>query len=458
MIHFESRVSEHAVDGATRLLLLDRLQEMGFVPLIRSARARCFEVVLSGPTRVREMERAVAAWMEAERAEPYVRGDLFFLRDAVLFLIFGSAGGESETKAGVVYTNASTEQLVALDDFCQKIEESLDAMRRASGTPLIEARGWRRIEPRFGRGWERFIERAEASQARLSEVPLQATDLLTDEETRRLLRRMREGQAEGVAAAPLGDHVDETLLSRLTEAGLLRREVAVVCRREGRALFRLPSPEALELILTSNAVCSECGAAVADERVEERVALTDQATKLLDGGAWLAARTRLLLRELGIRDEQMAIMLTPEGDALAMVGVHAELFLLHLRDGDFALAHARRALDLAIEHEATHLIVVSTGKIGGEARSKLRDYARRQAAGEVLLVEGMESAPAELRHAFDRAAQRALVAELSELDSSLGLSVGHLIWTRFRMTQRIGTLRDATESALGAVAGKLRDL
>lgn len=458
MIYFESRVSEHRADGATRLLLLDRLQEMGFVPLIRSARARCFEVALSGPTRVREMERAIAAWMEAERGEPYVRGDLFFLRDAVLFLIFGPEGRDAGTKAGVVYTNASTEQSVALDDFCQKIDEALDNMRQASGAPLVEASGWRRIEPRFGRGWERFVERAEASRIRLSGMPLQATDLLADEETRRLLRRMREVQAEGPAAAPLGDRVDENLLGRLTEAGLLRREVAVVCRREGRALFRLPSPEALELILTSNAVCSECGAAVADEKVEERVALTDQARNLLDGGAWLAVRARLLLHELGVRDEQTAIMLTPEGDALAMVGVHAELFLLHLHDGDFTLAHARRTLDLAIEHEAMHLVVVSTGKISGEARSKLRDYARRQAAGEVVLVEGLESAPAELRHAFDRAAQRALVAELSELDGSLGLSVGQLIWTRFRMTQRVGALRDATESALGAVAGKLRDL
>lgn len=455
MIRLEARVSDHRVEGAARLLLLERLQEMGFVPLIRSTRARCFEIALSGPARVKEMERAVAAWMEAERDEPYIRGEVFFLRDVALFLIFGA---EEPMRAGVVYDKESgTEPLAALEDFCRRIDEALIALRRAGEIESVAAEGWRKSESPRGRGWDRFVERARASAESLKGSASQAVALMANEDVRRLLRRLREGIAEGRAVADEGQS-DEAAVAQLAEAGLLRREIVIVCRREGRALFRLPSPGALNLIMTSNAVCSECGAAVADEKVEERVALTEQASMWLDSGAWLALRIQTLLRDLGISEDQAAIALMLDGDVQALIEAHRERFLLFAHDGDFALQHARQALDALIESEADHLLVVATGRITQEARARLRDYARRRGVGELVLAEGFEAALVEIRHAFDRAAQRALIAELSELDGSLGLCVGHLVWTRFRMAQKGESLRDVAESAIGAVVGKLKDL
>src|ERR1051326_8410269 len=104
MLFVESRILKQKVSSATRAGLLERLQEKGLTPLIRSARMSCYEQALLGPDRAGEMERAVAAWTETEDDRLYIRGDVFCFEDFVLFLVFGV--GEDEmtgVRAGIVY-------------------------------------------------------------------------------------------------------------------------------------------------------------------------------------------------------------------------------------------------------------------------------------------------------------------------------------------------------------------
>ena len=54
--------------------------------------------------------------------------------------------------------------------------------------------------------------------------------------------------------------------------------------------------------------------------------------------------------------------------------------------------------------------------------------------------------------------ERALAAELCELDASLGFSAGYMIATRFRLMQRSDAIKDLAESAVGALAGSLREI
>jgi hypothetical protein len=252
------------------------------------------------------------------------------------------------------------------------------------------------------------------------------------------------------------------MVGRLSDAGLLRREVVVSCRKVGRSLFRLPSPDALNVITASNAICSECGAKIADEKIDELIVTTDNASMLLENSSWLSTRLYSVLRGLGIPAAKIAVgPSSSDGETHLMADVCGEAFLFVLRDGDLTAAHARRALEKQAETEASHLVVVATGKVQDEARIRLREHARRRARGgsevEVLLVEGVNSAINELQHAFERVSQRALAEELCALDAALGLSVGHLISTRFRLMQKSGALSDLAELAVGALAGSLRE-
>lgn len=477
MLFVETKIAELSADGAMRILLLEKLQEKGLTPLIRTSRLNCYEQALLGPDRVKEMERAVSAWVETEEGALYTRGDVFCVEDFAHFLVFGSEDDElTGMRAGIIYGTETTEPERKLDTFCRYVRDALDSARIGAtiGDTAQDNAEWHRREPREHAGWTRFAARGGqdngASGVREGVSGgverLLATEAIEDIGARRFLRRISEAQSEGRVAELLAadeTKTTESLINRLADVGLLRREVLVSCRKEGRALFRLPSPDALAVITSSNAMCSECGTAIADEKVEEMIAPTDTAAVLLADGSWLVNSLRAVLRRLGVPENQVTVApASGEGEAQVMVNICNEPFLFVLREGDVTAANARRALDKQIETEAAHLVVIAMGKIQDDGRVRLREHARRRARSgsevEVILAEGMDAAFTELQHAFDRVSQRALAEELSALDTSLGFSVGYMIATRFRLMQRPGALKDLAESAVGALAGSLREI
>jgi hypothetical protein len=472
MLFIESRISNQRVDAQTRLLLLERLQDKGLVPLIRSARLHCFELALTSPDRVPEMERAVAQQARIEMDAPYVRGDVFCFEDFVLFLIFGDEERDVYgMRAGIVYEAETTAPQLSLESFCRNVRDALHATRTIGDNGKTTAEDmafWReREQGDAGKPLSHFKEgrTGEAADVRKENAAerLRAVELLEDAGARRFLWRISESQGTEMRADGEAEVGADSLVGRLSDAGLLRREVVVSCRKVGRSLFRLPSPDALNVITSSNAICSECGAKIADEKVDELIVPTDTASTLLDNGSWLSTRLYSVLRALGLPESRIALgPSSSDGETHLMADVCGEAFLFVLRDGDLTAAHARRALEKQVETESPHLVVVVTGKVQDEARIRLREHARRRARGgsdiEVLLVEGVNSAINELQHAFERVSQRALAEELCALDAALGLSVGHMIGTRFRLMQKAGALSDLAESAVGALAGSLREI
>ncbi|MDT5062416.1 MAG: hypothetical protein QOH63_2875 [Acidobacteriota bacterium] len=475
MLFIESKTLKQSVDSAARMALLEKLQEKGLTPLIRSTRISCYEQALMGPDRAGEMERAVAAWTETEDDRLYIRGDVFCFEDFVLFLIFGNDEDEiAGIRAGIVYGAEMLEPTKKLDAFCRNVSDSLEATRiSSSNADNNGASGeaeWETREPdaiaSLGRFTTQHENESPSVRGERSEVgSARAVELLEDIEARRLLHRIRESQTEGRVSEILSGVESEaattSLINRMADAGLLSREVLVSCRKKGRSLFRLPSPDALGVITASNATCSECGTAISDEKIEDLVKPTEMASHLLEDGSWLTTRVYSSLRELGVPDKEITVGPTSDdGEAHMMINVCNAPFLFVLRDGDVTAAQARHALTRQMETEARHLVVVASGKIQDDARERLREHARRRARGgsdvEVILIEGVDASE-ELRRAFERVSQRALAGELSALDASLGLSMGFIVATRFKLMQKTGALKDLAESAVGALAGSLRE-
>src|SRR5215213_8649587 len=372
MLFIETKTSDRGVECGVRLGLLEKLQEKGLTPLIRSTRQSCYEQALLGPDRVAEMEREVAAWTEAEDDCAYVRGDVFCFEDFVLFLIFGDDQDEGAgMRAGIVYGAEMLEPRKKLDAFCRNVADALEAVRTAGsngGAPKeIE---WQRREPATLAESARLIgaESDSAAGDRKGEAAsARALELLEDTEVRRLMRRVTESQAEGRVSEVLANAEDEataaSLIRRMADAGLLRREVLVSCRKKSRPIFRLPSPDALNVITATSAVCSECGTAIADEKIEDLVKPTEAASRMLEDGSWLLSRVHNTLRELGVPEDQIVTARAAEGgEAQILVSVCDEPFLLALRDGDVTAAQARHALAVQAETEAAHLVVIASGR------------------------------------------------------------------------------------------------
>jgi hypothetical protein len=440
------------------MALLNKLQEKGMTPLIRSTHLNCFEQALLGPDRVDEMESAVAAWTEMEDERPYIRGDVLCLEDFVLFLIFGNGEGESALmRAGIIYGAETLEPVKKLDAFCRNVSDALEATRSSSSVGANDAGDeaeWQSREAGVTASLRRFSAGQEGE-------PLLSAGARSEAGSSRISESQSEGRVSELLSGVENEAATTSLVNRMADAGLLRREVLVSCRKKGRSLFRLPSPDALSVITSSNATCSECGTAISDEKIEDLVKPTETASQLLEDGSWLSTRIYSSLRELGIPEKEITVGPTSDdGEAHMMVNVCNAPFLFALRDGDVTAAHARHALIKQIETEARHLVVVASGKIQADARERLREHARRRARVgsdvEVIMIEGVDASD-ELRRTFERVSQRALAEELSALDTSLGLSVGFIVATRFKLMQREGALKDLAESAVGALAGSLRE-
>jgi hypothetical protein len=476
MLLLASRILEHELKDEARLRLLEKLQERGFTPLIRSTRLNCYTHALADPQQVEAMERLVAASTDSDEQASYIDGDIFCFEDHVFFLLFGDEDDDesragmssSRMRAGIVYESRTAEPLRKLNSFCQTLSlcfaeaggESPESVEEDATTKLAL---WRPDFSGVQQGFMRFVARQDAdtfstiAYRENSRERVRAAKLLEESDTRAFLRRAREAYAEGYPINPASeeasDAASELAVNKLVEAGLMRLEVLVSCRKSGHTLFSLPSADALAVITISQARCSVCGAPIADEKVEEVFAPTPFSSILLEDGAWLVNRLHAILRGLGISESEIAVEPpVGDGEARMIVRVCNELFLIVMRDGDLTPAFARRAINTKIETEARHLLIVATGKVHNEGRTSLQSFAQRVARGgndfELMIADGAIVAEAELRRAFERVSQKALAEQLCVLNASMGLSVPHLITTRFRMLGESGDAAAAGRAAL----------
>ena len=470
MFSVETRTADRGVKRRLRTPMLEALQRRGLVPLIRAARLHFFEQAASGAEWGRELERHLEERAEAGGEEPYVRGDIFCFEDFAHYLIFGD-GDAAGLRAGMIYGAGTDAPAEKLEDFCRNVSEAFEeAASESAGEAVGEEADaplrlvWRASEAQpSSRGADTATD-APTPRAAVSNERLRAVEVLDDAGARGFLQRLGEAHADGRGAEMLAGGrgaEQEALVARLAGAGLVRREVQVSCRKDGHSIFRLPSPEALAIVTASNAVCSECGSAVADERAEELVTPTPLASTLLKDSAWLLSSLRSILAGLGVPESQIKPHASPDdGTAQALATVCGEPFHFVLRDGDFTAAHARRAIEGEAESHATRTIVVASGKVQDEARARLREHARRRARGgthAVVFVEGLEHAADELRPVIERVSEEALTRELYELDADAGFNVGYVLAARFRLTHRKGALQNLAASAAGAIAGNLRE-
>ncbi|HKR61753.1 MAG TPA: hypothetical protein VJS64_18855 [Pyrinomonadaceae bacterium] len=449
MLFVESQTLRHSLDRSKRLQLLEELQQKNLNPLIRSARFNCFTNALLGTEHAAELEQAMAELIESED-QAYVRGDVFCLVDHVFFLIFDDESQPLPViRTGIVYSSNTTEPYRKLDSFCQGLRSLLFPTNElpTEGDTASETPQWEQGKPSVPEGFKRFVARQDSDSLFTSlrketmVKRIRATEILENPSARFFLRRAKDAHVEGYASKLLTGDVSvasDFSIAGLEASGLVEREVQVSCRKTGHALFRLPTANALAVVTVSDATCSECGSPVADEKVEEVIAPTTLAESLLEDGSWLISRLHHILREMGISESEIAVGPSEgEGYGQMMSNICGESFLLVARDGELTPAFARWAIDLEVETEASHLVVVATDRIHNQAAVLLHNHARhRVRAGqnfELILADEAAAAGHELIQAFERVSQRVIAEQLCELDSSLGLNLSQLIITKFKL-------------------------
>ena len=436
-------------------MLLDRLEEKGLRPVIRSSRRTMFEQISSLPDAGNKLERQLNERSESSNDAPYIEGDLFCFEDHALFLIFDEGiTGAKGMRAGIVHTADCIEPARKLEVLCRNIQDALES-RTSGGNPIVEGR--------FPSWVSASMDQAFASTG--PETPLvvdypgeriRALGLLEDPALRRYLQHICEAYSDGRVVELLSRTGSETttgpLVQTLSENGLVRREVLVSCRKRNRPLFRLPSTEALNQITSSDAVCSECGAVLSDERFDELIIPTPAANALLNDSSWLEGRVRSVLQNLGLFPSMAPATQSDTRVRELTVSVLAETFLILVFDGDITLADTRTIQTKLSASNVAESILISTGRIQEDARMRLRDYARQRFTNRtpvnVTLIEGLDDLAAQIEAPMSAASERAVVRELLQLDRSLGFSAGEMLVARF-------ALRDEETSSMMHSSGPL---
>jgi hypothetical protein len=471
MLFVERRKLGRAIDLTGRITLLEKLQQHDLIPVIRSARLHCFENALSGSERLAQIEPALAGWSDNASEEAFIRGDIFCRSDHVFFLVFDNETQEEPLlRGGIVYDDRTPEPFRKLDLFCRQVldlllSENDNATSSVSGNE--DRPEWNQERAPVPQGFQRFVAKQDIDllytslrKETMANRILAAT-MLEDAAARIFLRTAKDAHVEGYATKLLTGEVgpaSDFSVEQLAVAGLVEREVQVSCRKTGHALFRLPTAHALAVVTVSEAMCSECGSPVADEVVQEVVVPTPLASSLLEEGSWLVSRLYQVLRELGIPESEIAIGPSQgQGDGQIIANICGESFLLVVRDGDLTPAFARRAIDLELETEASHLVIVATGRVHNQSRVLLNEHARRRVmAGsdfEMILANTADVAGREVRLACERVSERVLAEQLCDLDGNIGLNVSRLIIMKFRMLERQDVERsDNVESAQSSSA------
>jgi hypothetical protein len=468
ILFLESKTLRYSVDPSQRIQLLDTLQQREFIPLIRSGRRACFEQMAMATEMIPDLESAMSRWMELNTADPYIRGDLFCFKDYVFFLMFNSAESEDEpqTRAGIVYETDTAEPFRKLDGFCHEVREALVSIVGQASIVHGNIPDWQQGQPTVPRGFKQFIARQEVDSLYTSlrketmSRRILAASNLEHQSAREFLRSAREAHMEGYAPRLLTGETAprEFSIEGLEHVGLVEREVQVSCRKTGHALFRLPNAQALAVVTVSDATCSECGSRVSDEKVEEVIAPTQLASSLLEDGSWLVNRLHFALRQLGVPESEIAVGPSEgTGYGQMMASICGESFLLVTRDGDLTPAFARWAIDLELETEASHLVVVATGKMFNEAAMLLQNHSRRRvSAGEdfaLVVANDLTSATKEIGVAIENVSQRIVADHLCQLDDSVGLNVSRLLLTKFNLsTNTDREIVDETETDFTAKA------
>src|SRR5438045_3503625 len=242
MLCLETKSLNHSIDGAAATALLQELQERGFTPSIRNARLRFFEDVLQGAQRISEVESELISYNESTSDDPFVRGDLFFFHDYILFLLFEK---DRTIRAGIVYEPRTPEPFRKLDAFCEQVRGLLASREDQYHDDFPH---WRSGSPAMPQGFRTFVEKQDADSLYTSlrketmSKRILAASKLEDERARVFLRTARNAHEEGYAAKLLTGHTESAHLpiQRLEDVGLVEREVQISCRKTGHALFRLP--------------------------------------------------------------------------------------------------------------------------------------------------------------------------------------------------------------------------
>lgn len=384
--------------------LIDRLERLGYEPLIRKA-AQTFCSVFGGASedvllrdevddeeaerdldlirrRLLNLEKLGYAWgidhLRTGRA-PDFEGELFFSDDGagILFLTLVSlkkSTDESKTELQCQLRAG----FIGDQDNKAFLKEFVDAITRALDEMDVESK-WAR-DAISSKTFDEFAAAADNSVYKsanaLPEKEMRAAKALEPSSARDVAMMVRRSgvilakellKQKAEQAADIIKHVDSLL-----QVDLLHQEYVVICSKTGAHVNRVESREIIEQMSRLGVLCS-CGKPISEEQIEGLLSADPMLNKMLDSNYWMTTSVIRLLNTLNIPSEKILVNCQDERDDVQMlVDVDGTLVLLDLRDDEFSMGNAYDLGSRIAIHRPKLAMIVTTRGIASEVKEHFK--------------------------------------------------------------------------------------
>jgi len=385
--------------------LVDRLESVGYEPLVRKA-AQQFAAVFGGTAddmingkaedddeeagrdledvrrKLINLEKIGYSWgldnLRGFAKVPEVKGELFYNDDntGLLFVTMVESGSRHQEKSDTVCSIrcgfiGDGEDRKQFRDFLQSVSKALEEIglevdwtpddvrnktfdelaQEERETHLALATSVNDKELRAAKALENSSVREVATLVRRSGVML----------AKELLRQKAE------QASDIIRYVDQLL-----QVNILHQEYVVVCQKSGAHVNRVESRDVIDQMARLGVLCS-CGKPISEEQIEGLLASDPLMPRMLDNNYWMAATVVRLLNSLNVPSDRILIDVSPSGEDVEMFAdIDGTLVMFELKDNEYGLNNAYSLGARIGMHRPQLAFVVSTKGIASEVKDHFK--------------------------------------------------------------------------------------
>lgn len=163
-------------------------------------------------------------------------------------------------------------------------------------------------------------------------------------------------------------------MDRLERFKLVTKSYVVLCRERNREIIKVNTRDAIDDASRRGLKCSMCGRPISDEHIDELLAATPTALKLVSQHYWMPIRVIDQLMALGVSNEDIHVEFQENSFVSLYLECGNQVLLLSLIDRPMTLQDAQFLIASIGVHKAKNTVLVSTERIPTLLKTYLKQF------------------------------------------------------------------------------------
>ncbi|MBI3927327.1 MAG: hypothetical protein HY319_17450 [Armatimonadetes bacterium] len=217
------------------------------------------------------------------------------------------------------------------------------------------------------------IENVRPADVRVSEKELEAAREFMADDSRRLLQKLSESDSILMnQLQKMGMPRAEQLIQHFDELELIRKDFAVLDKKTGQQILRVPSRETIEESAGKAFTFMVGGSPISADTVDEVISCTPFCRSLLKNDQWMLLLVLGCLHDLGIPSSAVQVSQMDGAPSQVFLNVNEQRFLLVLSSHKLTLDDSYLVSAQISAYDLSDVIIISAKKVSTLMRHHLR--------------------------------------------------------------------------------------